>query len=126
MGHRLQEDRRPQAQRLEQPAADIGEAVPDVALALGADRGVDGQHQGAAAGIGGAADQVGVDLGLARGIELIPVVAAGDLGAGLDRVVAGARHDVGDVGVARRLGQHLVAVPAEEAGAAGRRDAEGA
>ena len=124
MGHRLGQDRGLEAQRLEQAAADIGEAVADVALALRADRRIDGQHQRAEPGIGRALDQVGVDRRVARGIELIPVVLRRDLGRRLDRVVAGARHDVRDVRVARRLGQHQIGMVAEQPRPAGRRDAE--
>jgi len=122
----LGEDRQLQAHGRTPPrgAADVGEAVADVALALGADRHVDGQHQRVEAGVGGAPDQVVGDLAVARGVELIPGVLGRDLGRVLDGVGAGARHDVGDVGVGRGAGQHQIGAAPEQPGAAGRRDAE--
>ncbi|MFZ2006504.1 MAG: hypothetical protein WAV02_15575 [Stellaceae bacterium] len=47
------------------------------------------------------------------------------LGGGFHRIVAAARLDVGDVGVARCLGEHEVGAAAEQASGASRRDAEG-
>src|SRR5262249_11866701 len=60
------------------------------------------------------------------GIELVPRVFRRDAGRVLDRVIAGAGHDVGDVRLTRGLGQHHVGAAAKQPGAAGRRDAEGA
>jgi hypothetical protein len=90
----------------------------------GPHRHVDGQHQRAAAGIGGAPHQILRDFRVARRIELVPHVVGRDLRGGLDRGVAAARHDVGDVRLGRRPGQHQIGVTAEQPGGAGRRDAE--
>ena len=125
MGQRLGEQRRLEAEGRPHPvAADIGKTVPDVALALGMHRHIDGQHQRLEPRIGSTADQVLRDRAVARRVELVPGVVRRDPRRGLQRVVARPRHDVGDVGLGRGLGQHHVGAAAEEPGAAGRRDAE--
>ena len=52
------------------------------------------------------------------------MVLGRDLGCGLDRVVAGARHDVRDIRVAGGLGEHQIGMIAEQPRPAGRRNAE--
>ena len=105
---------------LERPAP----AVARVALAVGAFGHVDGEDQRLQAGIAGALDHVLGDRLVLGGVELVPAVVGRELAESLDRAGAGARHDEGHVGVARRLGQHQVGAAAEQAGKAGRRDAD--
>ena len=107
---------------LERPAP----AVARVALAVGAFGHVDREDQRLQAGIAGALDHVLGDRLVLGGVELVPAMVGGELAESLDRAGARARHDEGHVGVARRLGQHQVGAAAEQAGEAGRRDADGA
>ncbi len=105
---------------LERPAP----AVARVAFAVGALRHVDGEDQRAQPGIARALDHVLGDRLVLGGIELVPAVVGRELAEILDRAGAGARHDEGHVGVARRLGQHQIGAAAEQAGEAGGRDAD--
>ena len=100
------------------------EAVAAVALAVGADRHVDGDHQRREAGVGDAADHVLGDLAVAGDVELIPAVLGRQPAQVLDQPGGGARHDEGHVGGLGRLGQHHVAAAPEQARTPGRRDAD--
>ena len=73
-----------------------------------------------------APDHVLGDLAVARDVELVPAVIGRQPAQVLDRAGGGARHDEGDVGGPGGLRQHHVAAAAEEGGAPGRRDADGA
>src|SRR5579883_3043806 len=125
MRHRLQQDPRLQLQRFAHAAPAHGaKTVADVALALRMDRHVDGQHQRVEPGVARPAHEIVGDVHVARGVELIPGVVRRHPRRRLHRGVAHARHDEGDVGRRRRLGQHQIAAGAVEPDPAGRRDAE--
>ena len=125
MCQRLEQDRGFQAECLEKPAADIGKPVADIALALWSCTGTSTVSTSASRPASAVRRIMSSrDLGVARRVELIPRIVWRDFCRRLDRVVAGARHDVGDVRSRRRLGQHQIGAAAEEARAAGRRDAE--
>ena len=98
------------------------EAVATVALAVGADRHVDGYHQRREPGAGGAAHHVLGNLAVARDVELIPAVLGRQPAQVLDQPRGRAGHDEGDVGFPGCLGQHHVAAAPEQRGTPGRRN----
>src|SRR5512146_2556210 len=100
------------------------EAVAQVALALGGNRHVDRQYQGAQPSVVCTPDHVFGNLAVARRVELVPGMARRQLRGRLDRGGGSARHDERDVGGGRGPGQYEIGVRTKQRRKAGRRDAE--
>ena len=99
--------------------------IAHVALALGQNRVVDGQHQGRKAGVTGAANEIIGDFRIARGIDLEPGICRIDARNPLDRHHAGAGHDERDAGVRGGLREHQFGVAPKNSGHTGWGNAKG-